>query len=295
MTEENVYVEKKSKKRKVFDYVMITAASLVYAVGISLFLDPNDLAPGGLTGICIIANRLSGIETGSLIFIFNIPLILLAIWKFGWKFMLSTAYTITLVSFFTNLLSPIGAVTQEPILAAMAGSILVALGIGVIFRAGSTTGGTDIIVKLLKIKYQHLKTGFLFFLLDLIIVTASGLIFRNLNTALYALIAVMLMAVVLDVVLYGTDEAKMIFIISDKPTEITYRLLEEIDIGVTYLQGEGAYSSQDKKVIMCVLKKQQAPRVEEIVKQEDPKAFMIVTHATEIYGEGYKNLFSEKL
>lgn len=295
MTQENVYVEKKSKKRKVFDYVMITAASLVYAVGISLFLDPNDLAPGGLTGICIIANRLSGIETGSLIFIFNIPLILLAIWKFGWKFMLSTAYTITLVSFFTNLLSPIGAVTQEPILAAMAGSILVALGIGVIFRAGSTTGGTDIIVKLLKIKYQHLKTGFLFFLLDLIIVTASGLIFRNLNTALYALIAVMLMAVVLDVVLYGTDEAKMIFIISDKPTEITYRLLEEIDIGVTYLQGEGAYSSQDKKVIMCVLKKQQAPRVEEIVKQEDPKAFMIVTHATEIYGEGYKNLFSEKL
>lgn len=295
MTEENVYVEKKSKKRKVFDYVMITAASLVYAVGISLFLDPNDLAPGGLTGICIIANRLSGIETGSLIFIFNIPLILLAIWKFGWKFMLSTAYTITMVSFFTNLLSPVGAVTQEPILAAMAGSILVALGIGVIFRAGSTTGGTDIIVKLLKIKYQHLKTGFLFFLLDLIIVTVSGLIFRNLNTALYALIAVMLMAVVLDVVLYGTDEAKMIFIISDKPGEITYRLLEEIDIGVTYLQGEGAYSSQDKKVIMCVLKKQQAPRVEEIVKQEDPKAFMIVTHATEIYGEGYKNLFSEKL
>lgn len=295
MTEENVYVEKKSKKRKVFEYVMITAASLVYAVGISLFLDPNDLAPGGLTGICIIANRLSGIETGSLIFIFNIPLILLAIWKFGWKFMLSTAYTITMVSFFTNLLSPVGAVTQEPILAAMAGSILVALGIGVIFRAGSTTGGTDIIVKLLKIKYQHLKTGFLFFLLDLIIVTVSGLIFRNLNTALYALIAVMLMAVVLDVVLYGTDEAKMIFIISDKPGEITYRLLEEIDIGVTYLQGEGAYSSQDKKVIMCVLKKQQAPRVEEIVKQEDPKAFMIVTHATEIYGEGYKNLFSEKL
>lgn len=295
MPEKNVHVEKKTLKQKIFDYVMITAASVIYAAGISLFLDPNNLAPGGLSGICIIGNRLTGIGTGTLIFILNIPLILLAVWKFGWKFMVSTAYTITLVSVFTDLFSPVGAVTEEPILAAMAGSILVAVGIGIVFRSGSTTGGTDIIVKLLKIRYKHLKTGFLFFCMDLVIVTVSGLVFRDLNTALYALICVMLMSVVLDVVLYGTDEAKMIYIISDRPSEITLRLLEEIDIGVTYLQGEGAYSSQDKKVIMCVMKKQQAPRVEEIVKQEDPKAFMIVTHATEIYGEGYKSLFSEKL
>lgn len=295
MTAEQTGVGKKSKKRKIFDYAMIAFASFVYASGISLFLDPNDLAPGGLTGIAIIGNRLSGIETGSLIFLFNIPLMLLAVWKFGGKFIISTAYAILLVSAFTNLLAPIGAVTKEPILAAISGSVLVAVGIGLIFRAGATTGGTDIIVKLLKIKFPHLKTGFLFFSLDLIIVTISGFIFKELNVALYALIAVMLMAVVLDVVLYGTDEAKLIYIISECPTQITVRLLEEIDIGVTYLHGEGGFSNQDKKVIMCVLKKQQAPRVEAIVKEEDPAAFMIVSHATEIYGEGYKNFFSEKL
>lgn len=287
--------EKKSRKRRVADYIIIAAASVLYAMGISLFLDPNNLASGGITGVAIILNRICGLETGTLYFILNIPIVLLGLWKFGWRFMMSTAYAILMTSTFTNLLSGYGAVTTEPLLAAMAGSILLAVGIGLIFKAGATTGGTDILIKLLRIRYKHMKTGALFFITDFFIVTVAGLLFRDFNIAMYALIAVIITGKVLDLVLYGSDEAKLLYIISDAPEEIAQRLLEEVDSGVTYLKGVGGYSNEAKRVIMCVTKKQQAPRVEEIVKEEDGSAFMIVTSANEIYGEGYKSLFSEKI
>lgn len=187
------------------------------------------------------------------------------------------------------------AVTTEPLPAALVGSILIAAAIGMIFKAGATTGGTDIIIKILRLHYKHIKTGMLFLMVDLVIVSISGLIFKDFNTAIYAMIAVFVSGRVLDMVLYGPDEARLIYIISSRPEDIGRRVLEEVDIGITYLKGRGGYSKEYKKVIMCVTKKQQAPQVEEVVKQEDPAAFMIVTSANEIYGEGYKNLFSEKL
>lgn len=277
------------------NYIVITIGACLYAGGISLFLDPNNLAPGGITGIAVILNRLTGIETGTLYFLCNVPIVLLGLWKFGWRFMLSTAYAIVLTSGITNLLANISAVTTEPLLAALAGSILVAVGIGVIFKSGATTGGMDIIIKILRLKYKHMKTGSLFLLTDVIIVAFSGIVFRDFNIMMYALIAVFITGKVMDMVLYGTDEAKLIYIISDYQIKITERLLAELDIGVTYLEGAGGYSQKSKRVIMCVVKKQLAPRVEDIIQDEDPAAFMIITSANEIYGEGYKDIFSEKL
>ena len=275
--------------------LMIAAASAVYAAGISLFLDPNNLAPGGVTGIAVILNRLSGMETGTLYFLLNVPIVLLGIWKFGWKFMMKTAYAIILTSWLTNYLSDYGALTTDPLLAALAGSVLIAVGIGLIFKAGATTGGTDIIIKIMRQKYKHLKTGFLFQCTDMTIVAISGFIFKDLNVALYALIAVLISGRALDYVLYGGDEAKMMYIITQKPREVGKRLLEDIDVGITYLQGKGGWTGQEKEVILCVTRKQLGPRVEEIVKEEDPTAFMIITSASEIYGEGYKDLFAETL
>jgi len=270
-------------------------AAILYGAGVSLFLDPNDLAPGGVTGIAVIFNRLTGVETGTLYFLINIPIVMLGVWKFGWKFIISTAYAICMTSMFTNLFAPFGAFTTEPLLAALAGSVLIAVGIGMIFKAGATTGGTDIIIKILRIRYKHIRTGVLFLITDFIIVSISGLIFRNINTAMYAMIAVVVTGKVMDIVLYGPDETKLIYVISSQPEEIAARMLEEVDNGVTFLKGEGGYSREEKKVIMCVVRKQQAPRLEEIVKQEDPSAFLIITSATEIYGEGYKNLFADKM
>lgn len=286
---------KKRIKREIRNYIVITLAAVVYAAGVSLFLDPNDLAPGGVTGIAILLSRLISIKTGTLILLLNIPLLLLGMWKFGWKFIVSTFYAIFAISIATDILEPIGALTREPILAAMAGGALSAAALGVVFKAGATTGGMDIIIKVLRLKYPHMRTGFLFMITDVLIASCSGFVFGNVDIVLYALIAVFVMSVVLDMVLYGKDEAKLIYIISDYPAEITDRILEEIDVGVTYLEGKGGYSSQNKQVIMCVTKKQQAPRIEVVVKEEDPHAFMIVTSASEIYGEGYKNIFAEKI
>lgn len=234
-------------------------------------------------------------ETGTLIFILNIPIVLVGFWKFGWKFMLSTFYCVVMTSVFTNLLAPYGGATDDILLAAIAGGALVAASIGVVFKCGATTGGTDIIIKLLRRRFPHLKTGALFMLTDATIVTVSAFVFRDLDAALYAAITVVVTSLVMDVVLYGRDEAKMIYIISDHSKTITTRLLEELDIGVTHMEGTGAYSGKEKKVIFCVMRKTLAPRVEQIVREEDADAFMIVSSATEIFGEGYKSYFSEKL
>lgn len=285
----------KNIKRVIKNYIVITFASIIYAAGVSLFLDPNNLAPGGLTGIAIILNRLIYVPTGTLILLLNIPLILLGMWKFGWRFILSTSYAIVAISIATDLMAPFEAVTHEPILAALAGGGLAAFALGMVFRSGATTGGVDIVVKLLRLKYPYLRTGSLFMIMDVAVAACSAIVFHNIETALYAMIAIFVMSYIMDFVLYGGDEAKLIYIISDKPDEIAERILTEIDLGVTYLQGEGGYSSQKKKVIMCVTKKQQAPGIEVVVKEEDPHAFMIITSASEIYGEGYKNIFAEKI
>ena len=253
------------------------------------------MAPGGVTGIAIILSRIVPLETGTLILLINIPIILLGMWKFGIRFIISTFYAIAMTSLFTNLFAPFGAATDDILLAALAGSALIAVSIGSIFKRGATTGGTDIIIKCFRLKFPHLKTGALFFITDVCIVTVSGFIFKDVDAALYAGIAVIVTAVVLDVVLYGRDGAKLVYIISDCQERITDRVLADLDVGVTHLSGAGAYSKKDKKIIMCVVKKPLLPRIEEVVKEEDSDAFMIVTSATEIFGEGYKSYFSEKI
>lgn len=287
--------EKKTKKQILWDYMIITFASVIYAIAISLFLDPNSLAPGGVTGIAIILNRIIHVETGTLILVLNIPVLLLGAWKFGGGFILSTLYCTVLTSVLTNWMALWGPVTVDPLLATLAGASLLALSMGWIFKAGATTGGMDIVVKVLRLKFPHLKTGSLYLLIDATVVTASAFVFHNIDRALYAGVVVFLTSFLLDLVLYGRDGAKLIYIISDHSEAITKRILEELDIGVTHVRGVGAYSGKDKNVIMCVIRKPLAPKAEDIVKEEDPMAFMIVTSATEIYGEGYKSYFSEKL
>lgn len=287
--------EKKSLRRRSKDYFVITIASFIYAIAVSLFLDPNLLAPGGVTGIAIMLSMYTGMETGTWVLIINLPILAVGMWKFGMRFLLSTLYCTAVTSLFINALAPIGAVTTDPLLASLAGGALMAIGIGLVFKAGATSGGTDILIKLLRLKYPFIKTGALFFLTDACIVALSGVVFQDLDVALYAGLVVVINSLLMDVVLYGRDEAKLLIIISDCHEEICRRILEEMDIGVTFLEGSGAYSKKDKTVILCAVKKQRSYIAEEIVRQEDPSAFMIITNATEIYGEGYKSFFSEKI
>lgn len=292
-------VEEKLRQQRIFrtiwNYIIITVFSLTYAAGISLFLDPNNLAPGGVSGISIMLSRLTPLPTGTWIILLNVPILALGLWKFGLKFLISTIYCTVVSSLFTNILSPIGALTDDKLLAALAGGTIMAVSLGMVFKAGATTGGVDIIVKVLRLRYKHLKTGNLYLMIDAIVVTLSGIMFRNLEIALYAAVTIFVNSVVLDTVLYGKDGAKMIYIISDHPKRITERLLADLDIGVTGLHGEGAYSGKEKEVLLCVMRKPLAPKAQQIVREEDAEAFMIVSDATEIFGEGYKSYFSERL
>ena len=166
---------------------------------------------------------------------------------------------------------------------------------GLVFKSHATSGGTDVIIKILRIKYPHIKTGMLYLMTDVVVLIIAGIVFQDITKALYSFLSVMVTSSVLDLVLYGRDGAKLIYIISDKPDIITARLLEELDIGVTHVFAQGAYSGEKKKVIMCAIRKRLSPQAEDIVRDEDPNAFMIVSSASEIFGEGYKSYFDERM
>ncbi len=278
-------------------YLLTTLGCLMYAAGFALFLSPNSFASGGVSGISIIIRHFfDKFSLGTLVVIFNIPLMIIGAWKLGVKILLPTFYAIGVSSVFMNLMeSYIPPITQNPLLACVAGSVIAAAGIGIVFRGGATTGGTDIIVKLLRLKYKHIPTGTIFLVIDGLICLTSGIVFNDMDKALYAGIAVFIQMYVLNTVLYGSDEARMVYIISDKDSLIAKRLLEDLDVGATYLKGEGAYTGADKKVLMCVMKMRMLPQARDIVRFEDPKAFMIVTKATSVFGEGFKSHIEDDL
>lgn len=281
-------MDKQNFKSLLWKYLTITVGSVVYAAAVSFFLDPNGIVPGGFTGIAMIIGHYVPIKTGTMTLILNIPVIALGIWKFGLKFLASTVYSVALSSVMIDLFALIGPLTSDLLLSALAGGFLMAIGLELVLKEGATTGGTDIIVKLLRTKIKHLSAGSLFTITDGLIVLISAIVFKNIEVALYAVICIVVYSKVIDLILYGRDEAKMLLIVSDKYEIITKRLLVELDAGATFLDGKGAYSGEGKRVVLCVIRKHLAPRALKIVKVEDPLAFTIITTANEVFGEGYK-------
>lgn len=290
----------KLKTNKVFKfivrYVCITLAALLYAVGISLFLNPNNLAPGGVSGIAIILKRLFPFMPGigMLIFIINIPIMIVGAWKFGMKFILSTIYSLVVSSVLIDvipMLSNIKSVTSEPMLAAIIGGASFGLAMGIMFRMETTTGGMDIIVKIIRQKKPHLKTGQIYLALDVVVLVASAFAFHNIEVALFAAIAIYVSSIVMDKAIYIGDQATLVFIISERRKMIAVRMLQELDVGVTFIKGMGAYSNANTEIIMCVMRKQTLVKVRNILKEMDSDAFMIVSSANEVFGEGFKSHF----
>ena len=269
--------------------VIITFASLIYSAGIGMFLEPNNLAPGGVTGISIMLNYLFGLSTGIGILLINIPILWIGVRKLGKKLIGYTLYALVVSSVTVDLFVENGiCLTRVPILASLFGGAMVGFGLGIIFRNGGTTGGLDIIVRLVKMKYRYIRTGAIFLISDIIVVSISAVVFRDIDVALYAGISVMAASMIMNKVLYGGDEAKCIYIFSEKNHEIAQILLDKLSVGVSYIKSKGAYTGNDTEMIMCVMRRQQLPEATEIVKDIDDGAFLIVTSATEIFGEGYK-------
>lgn len=225
----------------------------------------------------------------------NIPIVLLGLWKFGWRFICSTMYTLALITVFINGFASRGAVTDDLLIASVLGGALIGVALALVFKAGATTGGVDIIVKVVRTKRKHIKTNILFLVFDSMVILASWIVFQDMTVAFYAGIAVVTDSVVMDKILYGSDEAKLTYIISTKPAQVKQRIFDELDITATIITARGAYTNEPKELLMVVTRKQMYPRLEEIVKDEDSSAFMIVSSASEIFGEGYKDITGDKI
>lgn len=280
--------------------LLATLGASLFAVAVTFFYDPSMLAPGGLTGFAvIISNLFPAVSTGTLVLLLNIPLLILAWFRLGKKFFFLTIYATSFASVLMNILEPLAAkvvpLTDDLIVAALCGAFFDAIGLGLVYRSGGCTGGTDIVIKILRKNYRHIRTSSMAMIVNAVVVTATLAAFGNFELSVYSAIAMVVESVMLDKVLYGGDSAKLIFIISDKYGEITDELLVKVDLGVTLLTGEGAYMQTPKKVIFCAAKKHAFPKVRDVVKAVDPAAFMIISSATEIFGKGYKDQFNEDL
>lgn len=288
--------KKKNFAENVKDFILITAGSLIFAAGISMFLDPNNLAPGGVSGIAIIINHFVPLNAGTIIIIINVPIMILGVVKFGFRFLWTTIYAVALSSGAMEILDrTVGSLTSNLLLAAVAGGALQAIGIGLVFRGGATTGGTDIIVRIMRQRYRYIRTGTLFLIVDSMIIAASGIVFKDLDIALYAALALTVYMMVFNSVLYGGDGARLVYVISSAKEKIADRIMKELDAGATLLKGKGAYTGQDKEVLMVVLRMRSLPEARDIVREEDKNAFMIVTKATSVFGEGFKSHDEEDL
>ena len=289
-------------------YAFITVGCIVYSLGISLFLDPHNLASGGVYGISVIIRYLcekylgwAWLETWMLIIALNIPLFILGAVFFGRSFVISTVYSTLVSSLLMSLWELVLAnfipISTDKLICALIGGALFGLGLGIIFRMGSTTGGTDIIVRILRKKFRYIRTGFISMCIDFTIVLISTVIMQDFEHGCYTVISIVLFTSLFDWVLSGGSSAKLIYIISsnDKSKIICDRLLKELDAGATYIDGEGAYTGEDKRIIMCAIKNFLYPKLRDIVHEVDPHAFTIVTSAKEVYGEGYKNNSDEDI
>ena len=281
----------------VWSYFMITLASAIYAVGFNWFYVPNEIAFGGITGVGQIINAiLPWAPIGTVVIILNIPLFILGWRLLGGHLLLSSLYAMAVSSVFIDIINSIWTFeAMDPMLACVFGGVLMGASLGMVFQQGATTGGTDLIARLLKLKITWLPMGKLLIATDMVVIVASAIAFGSVYSALYGVVALYIAGIVMDRMLYGLDSAKVAYIISDRFKEIADVLVNDLDRGVTILQGQGGYSGAEKKVLMCAFKQRQIVSIKKMVKELDPSAFIIVCDAHEVLGDGFREYRQNEL
>ncbi len=264
--------------------------SAIYGLAIAFFIGPSGTIMGGATGIATTINILfPQLTIGSMILVINIPIILFGLKIYGWRVLWRVVVAVLMTSTMSNLFELFHmSMTDDPLLAAIMGGLLLGVGAGMMMSRGYNTGGSDLAGVMLKQKLiKSLSTGRIIFIIDLFVIGGSALITKSFNIVFYSVISIYAYTFAVDYIIDGNKSAKMSFIISDQSDEISKAIAEELDRGVTLLRGEGWYSHTDKNVILCVVKPHELYRVKATVKRVDPKAFMILTDAKEVLGEGF--------
>lgn len=279
----------------VLDYAVITLGAAVYAVSVTAFTAPNNIAPGGFSGIGTILNYLFGFPIGIFVFVANIPLFIWGAVENGKNFLAKTVYATAASSVFIDLFTYIlPSYHGEKMLAAIFGGLISGVGLALVFHRGGTTGGTDIIARNVHKHLPFVSMGMIILLSDTVILVAAAIAYQNIESALFAAIAIFVSARTLDTVIYGVahDNGKLMFIISDRYEELSSEIISRIYRGVTIIDAHGGYKHSNKKMLMCALRPNQVHKVNKLVREIDESAFVIVTTATAINGKGFSIPFA---
>lgn len=280
---------KNSLKNYLIDAVFYIAGSVIYSIAIPMFISPAHISPGGFTGVALIFNYLFKIPTGLTLLLLNIPVLIAAYKRFGTHFIIRTAVVTVLVSVTLDISEKIVPPFQgDIILSALFGGILIGLGLGLVLLRGATTGGVDIIGKIINSARPHISIGRIILAGDAIVLILNAICYRDFSGALYSVITIYITSAVLDGVLYGADKGKLVYIITDSGKEISERILGELSRGVTKIQASGAYTNVQKEILMCAVRRQEVSLIHSLVKNADQNAFIIVCEAGEIMGRGFK-------
>lgn len=277
------------------DMIFCVTGSFIYSASVAMFTAPNKIAPGGVTGISTVLFYLIHTPIGVMIFVLNIPLFILGLKFIGGPFMVKSIICTTLTSVFVDMMEAMHVYkyTGNMLLAALYGGILSGTGLGLIFLRGGTSGGSDIGSRLLKLKFKHVSMGRMMMILDAMVIIASAIVFRNVESGLYALISIFASSRVIDSILYGSDNGKMAVIISKNPDALANAIIGELGRGLTLLKGKGYYTGQERDVIMCAVRRPEAAQLRTVVRKIDPSAFIIMCEASEVIGFGFKPITKE--
>lgn len=275
-------------KKKIRDIILITVGCIVAAIGTALFLLPNRLSSGGFAGIATILYYLFGIPMGNTIMILNIPIFILSYFRAGKTFLLKSIYATFLYSIAIDILSKITTFTDDRFLDCIYGGILIGIGLGLVFKAKASTGGTDLIVQIIKSYSKKVRTSNVLVIMDGFIVLANLLFFRQIEIGLYSAIAIFIIGKMIDLVFEGINFSKMLYIVSDKYEEIAEKINLDIESGATGLYGKGMYTSTERTILMCVTKRRNVMTIKNLAEEIDPNAFIIITDAREVFGLGFK-------
>lgn len=281
-------------KKFIIDTGADIAGSLLLAAGIYCFSEKVNIAPGGASGVAIMIKYLTGLPVGLMTIALNIPLLLLALRFMGWRFTVRTMRTLVFNSLILDMVvTPFfPQYAGDRMLGAIFAGVFMGAGLGVIFYIGSTTAGTDIISFLIERRYPNIRVGTALLLIDGAVLAASAFVFRNIESVLFGAVALFCQTKVIDTIVYGRDKGHMVLVISGRSDVIARRIIGEMDRTATFLNGEGAFSATATRVLMCVIQPREYRRLRDIVAEEDERAFVIVSEATRVMGEGFKGIKS---
>ena len=270
--------------------------SALFALGFALFLIPNDIKTGGISGLAMILQELLGFGSiGTLTLLMNIPLFLIGGLKIGKRFFAGSLIGMVVSSVLIDLFALIPFATPEPLIGGLYGGVLCGAGLGLVFMAGASTGGSDILVRLLKKKYRNLPIGSISIMFDAMVVLLTGLVFRDISKALYSGVVVFVCGQVIDAVVYRFDYSRVALIISKEHEKIAKAISDQLDRGATYLHGSGSYTHQNIEVVLAVVRKGQLAELKELVMDIDENAFVIVQEAHQVLGDGFAHYSPDSL